>query len=84
MEGMKKIAKDMIDLLVDHPEDVTIEEKSEGRTITLIVDAHKDDVGKIIGKQGNNIKALRTLLKAIAAKCFQKSLIMGVAEDYIQ
>jgi predicted RNA-binding protein YlqC (UPF0109 family) len=84
MKAMKEVAKEMIDLLVDHPEDVRVEEKSEGRTITLIIDAHKDDVGKIIGKQGNNIKSLRTLLKAISAKCYQKSLIMGVAEDYIQ
>ncbi|HBH48309.1 MAG TPA: RNA-binding protein [Bacteroidales bacterium] len=84
MKTMSELALEMIKPLTDFPEEIKIKEKTEERTILLTIDANQADVGKIIGKNGQNINALRTLLKAIAAKNYSKSLIMGVVEDYIQ
>jgi uncharacterized protein len=51
--------------LVDHPEEVSIEEiETEGGTTVLEVTVHPDDVGKIIGRRGRTVRALRTLAKA--------------------
>jgi hypothetical protein len=54
--------------LVDHPEEVSIEiEEKEGKQIFKLKVADSD-VGKIIGKSGRTASALRTLLRAVAAK----------------
>ena len=51
--------------LVDHAEEVSIEEiETEGGTTVLEVTVHPDDVGKIIGRRGRTVRALRTLAKA--------------------
>jgi predicted RNA-binding protein YlqC (UPF0109 family) len=54
--------------IVDHPEAVSVEESTEESRILLHVRAHPDDYGKIIGKSGRIIKALRDLIKLIATK----------------
>lgn len=54
--------------LVDTPEAIVIEEsQEEGKTI-LTLHVHPDDMGKIIGKGGRIIKAVRDLIKILAAK----------------
>lgn len=54
--------------IVDHPEDISVDEtEAEGKTI-LTIHAHAEDLGKIIGKQGRIIRSLRDLIKLIAAK----------------
>jgi predicted RNA-binding protein YlqC (UPF0109 family) len=54
--------------LVDQPEAISIEEsQEEGKTI-LTLHVHPDDMGKIIGKGGRIIKAIRDLIKILAAK----------------
>ncbi len=51
--------------LVDHPEDVEIHEvESEPKGVVLELSVHPEDVGKIIGKRGRVIRALRVLAKA--------------------
>ena len=54
--------------LVDHPEEVTVEESGEEDRTILTLHVHPEDMGKIIGKSGRIIKALRDLIKLIAAK----------------
>ena len=54
--------------IVDHPDDLTVEEeKMDNRTI-YVIHAHPEDMGKIIGKKGRIIMALRDLIKIIATK----------------
>lgn len=58
----------LLNHLVDHPEDVVVEEVSEeGKTI-LTAHINPEDMGKVIGKSGRIIRAIRDLVKLVAAK----------------
>lgn len=65
---MKDALMFLLKQLVDHPEDVQIEEKNETSSVIYVVKTHPDDVGKVIGKSGRIIKAIRDLMKIIASK----------------
>lgn len=66
---MKEFVEFIVKQLVDKPEKVKIEESMPNQnTIELKVEVEKNDIGKIVGKKGKNINALRTLLTAVAAK----------------
>jgi len=52
--------------IVDSPDDVTVELKSNRRGDTLEVRVHPDDLGRVIGRQGRTAKALRTVVAALA------------------
>ncbi|KYO66788.1 MULTISPECIES: KH domain-containing protein [Thermovenabulum] len=54
--------------LVDHPEDVTVNRVEGEQSVILELKVHPEDMGKIIGKQGRIAKAIRTVVKAAAAK----------------
>ena len=54
--------------LVDHPEDVRVEEKQQDRQVTLELHVDEDDMGKVIGRQGRIAKAMRTVVKAAATR----------------
>lgn len=54
--------------IVDHPDDIVVdEETAEDKTI-LTIHANQQDYGKIIGKSGRIIRSLRDLIKLMAAK----------------
>lgn len=57
----------IIESLVDNPDDVVIEKKDDTRQTVYEVQVHSDDVGKVIGRQGRVIKAVRTLVRAAAS-----------------
>jgi hypothetical protein len=65
---MKELIEFVAKGLVDKPEAVAIEQRLEGDTTVLELRVSKEDYGKIIGKQGRTIKALRTLVSASCAK----------------
>lgn len=68
-EYMKEFIEYIVKQLVDKPEKVRIEESnSDQKTIDIKIEVDKTDIGKIVGKQGKNVNALRTLLTAVAAK----------------
>ncbi len=76
---MKELTKRIIQALVDHPEQIVISEV-EGKQVTVLeIKAAKEDLGKIIGKQGRNAKAIRTILNAASAKT-KKRTIMEIVE----
>jgi len=54
--------------LVDHPEDVKLSRKVDEMGVLLLLDVHPEDMGKIIGRQGNTAKAIRTLLRVVGMK----------------
>lgn len=65
---MKELLEFIVKSLVTCPEDVVIEEKTEGDIITLEIHVNESDMGKVIGKQGKIAKAIRSLMKAAAAR----------------
>ncbi|MEK9175064.1 MAG: KH domain-containing protein [Patescibacteria group bacterium] len=54
--------------LVDNSDDVQVDRKVDEMGVLLTIKVHKDDVGKLIGRNGNTAKALRTLLRVVGMK----------------
>lgn len=66
---MKEFIKYLVSLIVDHPEEVDVEEKSFGDNINqYFIKSNKEDIGKIIGKEGKIIQAIRNVAKVLAIK----------------
>lgn len=65
---MNEVLETIAKALVDHPEDVTINEVVGEQSTILELKVNKDDMGKVIGKQGRIAKAIRTVVKAAASR----------------
>ena len=66
---MKAFLELIIKQLVDNPTKIKIQESiPRDNTVELILEVDRDDVGKVIGKSGRNVNAIRTLLTAAGAK----------------
>lgn len=65
---MKEFVEYIVKNLVDHPDKVRINEVGGTNTIILELSAEKSDIGKIIGKKGKTINAIRTLLMSVASR----------------
>lgn len=65
---MKDVLLAIVQELVDHPEEVEVNESGDDQRKLLTVSVHPDDMGKIIGKSGRIIRALRDLMKILAMK----------------
>ena len=64
---MKEVLETIIKNLVDNPDEVEINETTNAKSITCYeVKVAKDDMGKVIGKQGRMAKAIRSVIKAIS------------------
>ena len=75
---MRELVEVIAKALVDHPEDVVVTEKEDGKAIVLEVKVADSDMGKGIGKQGRIAKAIRSVVKAAAAK-EDKKVIVDIA-----
>ena len=71
--------KDLIEYiakaLVDHPEQVKVSEIEGERTSVLELSVAKEDLGKVIGKQGRTARAIRVILGATSAKLKKRSVL---------
>ena len=65
---MKELVEVIAKSLVDHPEDVRVEEKQQDRQVKLELRVDEDDMGKVIGRQGRIAKAMRMVVKAAATR----------------
>ncbi len=61
---MKELIEAIVKPLVDKPDQIDITEHEEGNQTIYRLSVHKDDVGKVIGKQGRIAKAIRTVVYA--------------------
>ncbi len=75
MIGMKELVEVIAKSLVDHPEEVTVTESGNDRTLFLELRVAQSDMGKVIGKQGRIAKAIRSVVKAAASKEDRKVIV---------
>jgi len=73
--GLKELLEYLAKSLVDHPEDVMVQETETDTTVVLELTVAKDDIGKVIGKQGRIARALRTIVKASAVKNGKRAIV---------
>ena len=76
---MKDLITEIGKALVDQPEEVSVNEMGAGDTIIMEVRVAKTDIGKVIGKQGRTVQAIRTVLRAAAGKS-RKRYILEIVE----
>jgi predicted RNA-binding protein YlqC (UPF0109 family) len=76
---MKDLIADIVKALVDQPEQVSVTEIEGGHTVVLEISVAKSDIGKVIGKQGRNAQAIRTILSAAAGKA-KKRYVLEIVE----
>ncbi|CAO0820914.1 RNA-binding protein KhpA [Desulfarculales bacterium] len=72
---MKELIKYIAQALVDHPEHVEVNEVEGEQTSVLELKVAKEDLGKVIGKQGRTARAMRTILSAASAKIRKRSML---------
>jgi len=72
---MKDLIKYMAQALVDNPEQVEVSESEGDRIMVVELKVAKEDMGKIIGKQGRNAQAMRIILAAASAKLKKRAVL---------
>lgn len=76
---IKELIETIVTSLVDHPEAVLIKSEEDDNRITFYLSVHKEDMGKVIGKQGRVAKAIRTVIYA-AGSSQQKKIYLEISE----
>jgi len=66
--SLKGLVEFLARALVDRPDEVHVAEIAGEQTVVLELRVARDDLGKVIGKQGRTVKAMRALLSAASAK----------------
>jgi predicted RNA-binding protein YlqC (UPF0109 family) len=72
---MKDLIGYIAQALVDHPEQVNVTEVEGDQTNVLELKVAKEDIGKVIGKQGRTARAMRTILSAASAKIKRRTVL---------
>jgi len=69
------LIKFMAQALVDHPDQVEVAEVAGEQTSVIELRVAKEDLGKVIGKQGRTAKAMRTILSAASTKIRKRTVL---------
>jgi len=72
---MKELIEYIAKLLVDKPEEVSVTEIEGQQTSVIELKVAKEDLGKVIGKQGRTARAMRTILGAASMKLKKRSVL---------
>ena len=72
---MKDLAQFLVKNLADHPDQTSVLDSESDGTVTLKLVVAEEDKGKIIGKKGKVIKAIRALVSAAGAKAQKKTVV---------
>ena len=76
---MKELIIYIAKALVDNPDQVEVLEVKGGQTSVLELKVAKEDLGKVIGKQGRTARAMRTILSAASTK-IKKRTVLEIVE----
>lgn len=74
-EAMKTLIEAIAKALVDKPDEVEVSEVEGEQTTVIELKVAKEDLGKVIGKQGRTARALRTILSAASTKIRKRSVL---------
>lgn len=72
---MKTLVETIAKALVDDPTQVNAIEETEEETLVIKLTVDKEDMGRIIGKEGRTAKAIRTILNAVSTKDNKKAIL---------
>ncbi len=73
--NLKELVTEMAKALVDKPEEVMVTEIEGEQTTVIELKVAKEDLGKVIGKEGRTARALRTILGAASTKIRKRSVL---------
>jgi predicted RNA-binding protein YlqC (UPF0109 family) len=76
---VKNLVEMIVKALVDNPEEVNVSEIGGHGTIVYELKVAKEDMGRVLGRSGRNVRAIRVLLRAIAGK-HRKKVTLEVIE----
>ena len=76
---LKELVHNIAKAMVDNDDAVSVTEIIGNQTTVLELKVAKDDLGKVIGKQGRNAQAMRTILSAVSAK-IKKRVVLEIVE----
>ncbi len=68
VERMCDLVEEIAALLVDSPDDLTLDYETEGSSTSITLGATQEDLGRLLGRQGRTARALRTVLNAASAR----------------
>lgn len=77
---MKELVEYIVKAVVDFPENVTVTQVEGENTTVFELRVRREDIGKVIGKKGRTINALRTILNATAAKAEKRAMLEIIEE----
>ena len=72
---MKDLILKIVQAMVDHPESVSVSEIKGDQMTVFELNVAREDLGKVIGKQGQNARAIRTILNAASARERRRSVL---------
>jgi len=72
---MKDLVHNIVQALVDHPDQIEIDEVKGDQTSVIELMVNREDIGKVIGRQGRTAQAIRTILNAASAKSRKRVLL---------
>jgi hypothetical protein len=72
---MKELVKFIAQSLVDNPDEVQVKEIEGEQTSVIELKVAKEDLGKVIGKQGRTARAMRTILSAASTKIRKRAVL---------
>ena len=72
---MKDLVETIVRFLVDNPDQVEVKEVEGAQTRVLELRVAKEDMGKVIGKQGRTARSIRTILNAASAKLDKRTIL---------
>lgn len=76
----RPLVEKLVKSVVEHPDHIEIDEEAEHGVRTFYVACHEEDVGKVIGKSGRVVSAIRCVVSAVAAKSREKAYVKIVTE----
>ncbi len=78
---MLELVKYIAESLVEKPEEVKVNQTEDDKTVVIELSVAREDMGKVIGKQGRIAKAIRAIVKAASSRSKKKYVVEIIEHD---